>query len=115
VAASIRQTTLREKHHLWIRAGHQDTKENVEISCRISAHLLIKGGASGHRSAELPATKVEGEKFEKSHLWIKGWAPGYKSVGMSGGAYTVDEGLLPHSLMYHHACSINPSPSFKLP
>jgi hypothetical protein len=93
----------------------------------MSAHILIKDWASGHHSAELFATgtKVEGEKchsrsktghadslLEKSHLWIKGWAPGYKSVGMSGGAHAVDEGLVPHPLMDHHACVTKYSPFY---
>jgi hypothetical protein len=78
----------------------------------MSAHLLKKGGAPGHQSAELPATKVDGDKFEKSHLWIKGWAPGYKSVGMGGGAHAVDEGLLSHPLMDHHACLAKYSPLY---
>jgi hypothetical protein len=110
------QITLLEKSHLWIKGCAPGYK-------RKCWDQLIKGGAPGHQSVELPATKVEVEKMspdthivllEKPHLWIKGWAPGYKSVGMSGGAHAVDEGLLPHPLMDHHACSINPSPSFKL-
>ncbi len=38
------------------KAGHHDTKENVGISCRISAHLLIKGWAPVYQSPELPDT-----------------------------------------------------------
>jgi hypothetical protein len=74
----------------WIKGGAPGYKKKCWDQ-------LIKGWAPGHRSAELPATKVEGEKnatlnqkpnslialLEKSHLWIKGWAPGYKRGGMS--------------------------------
>ncbi len=111
---------LLEKSHLWIKGWaprylRKCWDQLIRRGIRAPKYQAAchKGRWWKNTTSRSNARRADSSTW-KSHLWIKGWAPGYKSVGMSSGAHAVDEGLVPHPLMDHHACSIKPSPLFKL-